>query len=203
VTTLAFLTSDAGDAVARSPMERAARAAGAEFELRDGWNVAVRYPGEEAWRGSGGFADVSHLRKVELHEGRGTPGTATRADGAWWCPMTPSRTLVIGDGAPVDDPAAVDVTTVFAAMTLVGPLAREVFARFTAIDLRPKVMPVGAFRPGSLARQPGFVLCEDADRYLFGFGWAVGEYMWTIVSDAAKRLGVVPIGADALVPSHA
>ena len=33
-----------GDAVARSPMERQAQAAGARFEVRDGWNVAASYP---------------------------------------------------------------------------------------------------------------------------------------------------------------
>ena len=34
-----------GAAVARSPMEGQALAAGARMELRDGWNVAVAYPG--------------------------------------------------------------------------------------------------------------------------------------------------------------
>ena len=39
----AFLSPTAAGAVARSPMERQARAAGARFEVRDGWNVAVAY----------------------------------------------------------------------------------------------------------------------------------------------------------------
>ena len=38
-----FLSVAASDAVARSPMERQARAAGARFELRDGWNIALSY----------------------------------------------------------------------------------------------------------------------------------------------------------------
>ena len=66
---LAFL-SPAGSrraaAVARSPMERKARAAGARFEVRDGWNVAVEYPGEDRARETVGWTDVSHLRKLEL-----------------------------------------------------------------------------------------------------------------------------------------
>ena len=33
--------------VARSPMERQAVAAGARLELRDGWNVAVAFSGED------------------------------------------------------------------------------------------------------------------------------------------------------------
>ena len=61
----AFLTASATDAVARSPMERQARAAGARFEVRDGWNVAVGYPKEAAALETFAFADASHLRKYE------------------------------------------------------------------------------------------------------------------------------------------
>jgi hypothetical protein len=53
-------------------------------------------------------------------------------------------------------------------------------------------MPVGAFRPGSVARTPGYVLREDDERFLMLFGWALGEYMWTVVADAAGSLGGVP-----------
>ena len=55
-----FLETAAAEVVARSPMERQARAAGARFEVRDGWNVAVSYPGES--RDAVGFADASHTR---------------------------------------------------------------------------------------------------------------------------------------------
>ena len=58
-------TARGADVVARSPMERQARAAGARFEVRDGWNVAVSYPGESL--DAVGFADASHTRKYELH----------------------------------------------------------------------------------------------------------------------------------------
>jgi heterotetrameric sarcosine oxidase gamma subunit len=178
--------------LARSPMERAARAAGARFEERDGWNVAIA-----ADDGRCSWTDVSHLGKLEVH---GSPpvelelGTAVRDDDTWWCPLTRDRTLVI---CPTSETAAlrgrlehvVEVTTVYAALAISGPLAREVFARFCAIDLRPAVMPVGAFRPGSVARTPGMVLREAEDRYLMLFGAALGEYMWTVVADAAEGAG--------------
>ena len=48
-------------------------------------------------------------------------------------------------------------------------------------------MPVGAFRPGSVARTPGYVLREDDERFLMLFGWALGEYVWTVVADAARE----------------
>ena len=52
-------------------MEQSARAAGAVFEIRDGWNVAVGYgtgadQEAEACRRTAGWADVSPLGKLEL-----------------------------------------------------------------------------------------------------------------------------------------
>jgi glycine cleavage system aminomethyltransferase T len=204
---VSFVSVDALGAIARSPMERCARAAQARFERRDGWNVAVSYPVAPA---PTGWADVSHLGKLEVHEHSLGLGTATRSDGAWWCPLTERRALVLCQPARLGELKArlggsgfVDVTSVFAAITLVGPRAREVFARFCALDLRDAVTPVGSFRPGSIARQPGMLLREAEQRYLFLFGWAIGEYMWTVVEDAARHLGARPIGVDALVPLEA
>jgi hypothetical protein len=189
---LAFLGTDGADtqAVARSPMEGKAKAAGARFEVRDGWNVAVEYasaPRETGW------ADVSHLRKLEL-QGDDVPGElgeAKREGDAWICQLTPTRALLLGGdhAAPAD---AVDVTTCFAALTIFGPQAREVIARFCALDLRPQVAPPGSFRPGSIARQPGMIWVQAPERFLLLFGWAVGEYMWTVVDDAARHLGGAP-----------
>jgi len=153
-----------------------------------------------------GWADVSHLGKLELQaspeamraivaDAAGGAslelGRATRAGNVWWLPLTPSRTLVVCEAADApglkrrlteaaaDSPghtSVADVTSVFAALTLVGPLAREVFARFCAIDLRPAVTPVGALRPGSIARQPGLIVHEEENRFLFLFGSLVA--MW-------------------------
>jgi glycine cleavage system aminomethyltransferase T len=187
--------------IARSPMEGLARAAGARFEVRDGWNVAVAFPGPAS--GEVGWADVSHLPKLELQGTSETItslsfGTAVRQDDAWWCRLTETRALVIGERPGVDGVDVTDVTCNFAALTIVGPLARETFARFCALDLRPHVTPVGALRPGSIGRQPAILVREDEDRYLFLFGWATGEYMWSVVADAGEHLGGGPIGVDAL-----
>jgi glycine cleavage system aminomethyltransferase T len=192
VSALDFLRP-AGEAVARSPMERLALAAGARFEVRDGWNVAVAYDGESR-DAPVRWADVSHLPKIEVHGPHGHElGQAVRTNAGWRCPITRDRMLVIGDR----DADGIDLTSSLAALTISGPLAREVFARFCALDLRPQSLPVGGFRPGSVARTPGYVLREDDDRFLMLFGWALGEYMWTVVADAASPLGGKPEVAHA------
>jgi heterotetrameric sarcosine oxidase gamma subunit len=218
--------------VARSPMEHAARAAGGRFETRDGWNVAVGYASleqeREACRRAAGWADVSHLGKLEIHasaddlaaivaDAAGDAalelGSATRAADAWWLPLTHERALVVCEASAVAglrerlEAAAgnasrpvtiVDATSKYAALTLVGPLAREVFARFSAIDLRPQVLPVAGFRPGSIARSPGLLVREGDDRFLLMIGWALGQYLWQTVADAGRHLGGAPVGLEAL-----
>ena len=192
---LAFVSPVAENGVvARSPMERLVRAAGAQFEVRDGWNVALRFAGAAAGAAVA-WADVSHLPKWEVQSGAEL-GTARREGEAWWCGLTPQRSLVLGAAeAPAN---ALDVTCTYAALTILGPLARETIARFCALDLRPDQAPPHSFRPGSIARQPGMILVEAPDRFLLLFGWAVAEYMWTVVADAAEHLGGAPIGIEAL-----
>jgi heterotetrameric sarcosine oxidase gamma subunit len=127
--------------------------------------------------------------------------------------VTPSRVLVLGAPEHADrirDTVAdaadgaratvtmTDVTSGLAALTLGGPGARELLARFCAIDARPAVMPIGAFRPGSVARTSGYVLREDDERLLVLVGWALGHYLWTVVADAAEHLGGGPVGVEAL-----
>jgi glycine cleavage system aminomethyltransferase T len=205
---LEFLSTSLS-APARSPMERQAEAAGATFELRDGWMLATGYRHDEEapLQTSVAFADSTHLGKLELHERHDLePGVAERRDGAWWCPVTPRRALVICQ--PAELPAlrerlgsrALDVTSSYAALTIAGPLSRELFARFCALDLRAASAPPRAFRPGSVARTPGYVLRENGDRFLVLFGFALGEYMWETVADAGAHLGGGPVGVDALAP---
>jgi heterotetrameric sarcosine oxidase gamma subunit len=229
VSALAFL-SPGPEALARSPMEREARAAGAQVERHGNWNLTVSF-GDTAAEGERcrravGFADRSHLGKLELQaapaelaaisDGASLElGRAKRADGAWWCPYTAERAIVLcepEETAPlharlseaaagaVGPVSVIDVTAVYAALTLAGPLARELFARFSAIDLRDSATPVRGFRPGSVARVPGAILREGEERWLMLFGAALGRYLWTVTDDAARHLGGGPVGSEALGP---
>jgi heterotetrameric sarcosine oxidase gamma subunit len=95
-------------------------------------------------------------------------------------------------------PRVCDVTATFAALTIAGPAARDAFAQFCALDLREGALAVGGFRPGSIARTPGFLLREGADRFLFLTGAGYAEYVWETVAAAVTILGGRPVGAAAL-----
>jgi heterotetrameric sarcosine oxidase gamma subunit len=175
-----------------------------------------------------GWVDVSHLGKIEIQaaaddlaamisaaSGAATMelASATRAGDSWFLPLSPTRALVVCPSgrlaelldaleqaaASTGAPATVtDVTSVFGALILAGPRVRDVFARFCAIDLRASVTPVLGLRPGSVARQPGILVREATDRFLYLFGAAVSHYVWTVVDDAARPFGGAPAGVDAL-----
>jgi heterotetrameric sarcosine oxidase gamma subunit len=214
--TLGFLSPavQGGSPPAKSPIAGAAVRTGARLEVRNGWEVPVSFGDDAAEKRATlqtvGFADASWLSKTQLDgpaealdgcAGELSLGTAGLHAGAWWCRLTPTRALVLG-APPAAESAAgaqlLDVTAQYCALRIAGPLCRDVMARFCALDLRPAVAPVAALRPGSVARTPGLVVVEEADQLLVLVGAALGEYFWTVVNDAATRLGGRPVGSDVL-----
>jgi heterotetrameric sarcosine oxidase gamma subunit len=214
---LDFLSPRPGAAApARSPIADAALAAGATLAVRDGWEVVDSFgdPVAEAaaCRESVGFADRSEIGKLELQFPAAkapafAPGTAVPTENGWHCPVRPTRHLLLAVDGPksadmerfsAHQPRVCDVTAAYAAMTIAGPRAREAFAQFCALDLREGSLPVGGFRPGSVARTPGFVLRESPERFLLLVGAAYAQYLWETVAAAATNLGGRPVGAGAL-----
>lgn len=210
---ITVVTAD-GAPAPESPMATVARNAGAILEVRNGWLVPATFADESDQRRAlaetVGFGDASAMPKTELRTRTGSVlalepglslGAATALSGAWWCPLTPTRALVLGARPPVGSATPVtslDVTTQFCALRLSGPLSRRLLASFCALDLREAVAPVGALRPGSVARTPGLVIVEGPQRLLVLVGAALAEYLWTVVADAAERLGGRPVGSDLL-----
>ena len=142
-------------------------------------------------------------------------GEAVFAGGAWWCTVKPDRVLAItspGDTASLrgrlESAAAArneltsvtDLTSTLTTFSVSGPLARDTFARITALDLREREFPLRGFLPGSIGRVPGLLLRQGPDSFLHTFGAASAQYMWESVIDAAEELGGRPVGIDALGP---
>ena len=194
---LEFLSPDAATSegafapLARSPLAHPAQVAGAICESRDGWEVAASFGDpaaeRELARAAVGFADLSHLGKLEVQargdarrdlrrqrrragarpghpRGRRLVGAADRRAGAGDLRALAARAAA--GGARTNANAApgagvLDLTAAYGALTLLGPMARETFARFSAIDLRPAVTPVEGCgrarwraRPGSSSAKP-------------------------------------------------
>ncbi len=143
------------------------------------------------------------------------PGQAAQAaDRTWWCPIsagkvlavtTPQSTAAVRDAlesAAAGRPGFVSVlelTTSLSSNVVVGPLARETFARATALDLRPQGFAEAAFAPVSVARVPGMILrLRGDDRFLHLFGAGYANYVWTVFTDAAEQLGGRAVGTEAL-----
>lgn len=180
-----------------------------------------------ATRDSVGVADLSFMGKLELQadpgvvpsivaeltgDGAVAAGTAKLHDEVWWCAMTLGRVLAISppertaelreqlEAAASASPFAsvIEMTAAYGSNALVGPLARETFARTMALDLRPDHFAEGAFAPVSVARTPGMVLRQGPDLFLHLFGAGFAQYVWTVFVDAARHLGGRAVGTTAL-----
>lgn len=183
---LDFLSLDAVDSdsrfrpLARSPMERRLRDAGAEFAERDGWLVAVRVPGEERHRLA--IRDLTHLHRVhETEDGilvRLRPGEGRE----------PVTLGIVWNGVRRPSEDTLDLSAGYAAIGIDGPGARTVLQRMTELDLRdlPKV--------GAVAHTRACVLEDGAESYRLVFEQEYGHYLWEVVVDAAEPLGGGPVG---------
>lgn len=189
----------------RTPMERAHLAAGAVLREQDGWRVAV-YDQDEAdlW-----IADLSHLGKLDVRAGSGEldeltghlqPGRSREDDGVWTMRLTAGRAMVICPFARVSElrrrigPAAIDVTSNWAAVAVGGERRRDVLARSSGLDVREKRFAAGGCMAGSVMRV-STILLNRGDSFLMLVGWEFGEYFWESIADAGVNLGIVPVSA--------
>ena len=208
--------------------------AGAVFVPRNGALVAAHFGSAAAelavCRHGVGVTDRSDLGTLEL---RGTPaavadvtervtgvrprpGTAHHSAGAWWCPITDHRLLILAEPAPAADLAVVvataarstpgasliDLSGDYAAIGLVGPRA-ALLARDSRLLPRDAAARPG---PGTLVAaagtfdglRPALLLCEDAERLLVHVPAAHGPDAWTQLIAAGRMHGASCVGRDAL-----
>ena len=174
--------------VARSPLERLYRAAGATFEERDRWLVATAVPREADRLRHVGIADLSHLGKLDV---RPAPPDVV---GATTYRLTPRRALGLFPTearARVENglPPAVDVTAAYAVLGVTGPEARALLGRLTHLH----DFPCG----GEVAHVTAHVL-PSGDGYRLVVAQELGLYLAEVALESAEALGGGLVGVDVL-----
>jgi heterotetrameric sarcosine oxidase gamma subunit len=187
-----------------------------------GWRVVESFgdPVREAAqaREAAGLQDVSSMGKFDL---QGTDIGDLLADAGRWdgvaavLRLKPGCALVLTEATDESRvqqvlratlaraPGCAHLTVVtsgLSAYRLVGPRAREVLSRVTALDVRPDRFGVGACAQGELARVHATIHRADwgdFPGYVLLVGRDVGEYVWTAMQAAGSTLGLTPFGRAA------
>ena len=213
--------------VKRTPLYRTALALGATMTDHAGWQVAAHFrsPDEEARQVQAGvgLADASWLGKLAVRctRGQGLDPAEWQIAGATVWPLAQNDLLVTCE--PPDTPAVLealqdraasameptnspslsvtDVTSVYAALLLVGPHSRAVLQRLTALDLSDPALPDMACARTGLAHVHTTILRQDlgpVPTYWLLVGWEYGAYVWDAVLHAGESSAIAPIGLEAL-----
>ena len=175
-----------------------------------------------------GLADASWLGKLEV-PGRGLDPAGWETAGATVWPLAAGDVLVTCE--PPDTPAVLqalqdravplslgerpgegsntapsslyvtNVTSVYAALLLVGPHSHAVLQRLTALDVSDPALPDLACARTGLAHVHATILRQDlgpVPAYWLLVGWEYGAYVWDAVLHAGESFGIAPIGLEAL-----
>jgi hypothetical protein len=186
----------------RTPMERSHLAAGATLEDVDGWRVAAYAPADD--EAAATVTDISHLGKLDLRGSAGeldtltgglAPGAAREDDGVWTLRLTPTHGYVLCPFPRVNalrdriGRAALDATSVYAAVALGGERRRDVFNRSSGLDVRESRFGADRCMAGSVMRVPTLVLNRSDDLVML-VAWEYGEYFWDAILDAGATMGI-------------
>jgi sarcosine oxidase gamma subunit len=190
--------------IARGPLIELHRRGGASIAVRDGWEIAARYPKEPA-AGANRLIDRSHRATCEIN------GPETGAELAKLCGtdvalrkvhvdtgweayrLTPSRAILFG---VAQLPAgALDVTGGWASLALYGPDAERILNKITAVDLRERTLPTGTCCQGPIFGV-NTLFGRFTDRFELHVCSDSAEFFWEVVMDAGSEFGLAPAGAD-------
>ena len=95
----------------------------------------------------------------------------------------------------------VDVTSVLAAVRIMGPNAHAVLAGVTDLDLAPPYFADFSCAQGMVAEIHGTIMRRDVGglvAYEVYFGRDYGDHMWESVMDAGERHGLAAFGLEAM-----
>lgn len=211
-------------AIKRTPIEAAARAAGATLAVEAGWLRATGYPHtgrgdlqlvDETGRGLiliQGRAGGGVLAGLDLAEPSAT-GAGQRAGDLAVYRLRPDQLLLLtppGDEAMAlaalsaaagagDEPITVtDLTHGRAVLRLSGAAAAELLSRLCALDFHPAQFPDGAARQTSLAKTAQLIIRDDEGQtpaYTLIGARSLGAYLWGALLEAGRDLGLRPAGS--------
>ena len=199
---------------------------GAVIAEEAGWQVVQRYGDVEgelkAVTLSAGVCDISgrsavRIKSTRLDEvlgGRAPAiGSVLRDGNSVIARLTSEEALAIGPPSAEGSSHAgiaeranprryvIDVTSGLAGLKIAGPLAREVLAALTDIDLREGSMPDGSCAQAGFAQVHGTLLRLDIGgtaAYELYVAREYGLYVWEAVIESLGHGKVVPFGAETL-----
>lgn len=173
-----------GDGVTlRSALHHRFAAAGATFERRGAWEVPVAVPDEAARLERVGFADASHLTKLELRGGPVPPDEPDRAV----LTVAPGRWIVLG-GAVSGRPA-LDMTGAWSLLAIAGPESSRLLRRLGPVAEVPGAGPIAGV-PGRVLRRRDVLWVMTASEF--------AQHLFDACADLCAPLGGGPVGLDAV-----
>jgi glycine cleavage system aminomethyltransferase T len=139
----------------RSALYTLHRRAGATFADYSGWELPAFFVSSEQEarqiRETAGLADMSHLSKSDFIREPQQPSWGLGAN----------HYLSMTGPSPDTSSSGIDVTSVYAALRLVGPKARDVMGKLTSLNLSEAVLSDKRSAQASLAHVPAIFLRED------------------------------------------
>jgi glycine cleavage system aminomethyltransferase T len=170
----------------QSGLHRCHLEARANMKTFFGWQLPAWYrdPSSELEevRVSVGISDASYLTKLDL---RGAVGGFSPPARLW--KLSPAHALVTSP-LPIDFVASssvTDVTSVYSAILLAGPMSRQVLQKLSTLNVGDAAMPEGVARQTRLAhvnaiilRSEGFLILNTRD---------VAEHVWEALLHAGAR----------------
>ena len=204
-----------------SALYRVHQELGAQWVEVDAWRVPASFadPTQEAERvaQSVGLQDVSFLLKWDI-QGREAEEFLTGfhlKERVAVLRLRPDRFLILATPAQRWELTATlqehvgqskgcvhltELTSALSALSLVGPQAREVLAKLTSVDLRPRSFPDGSHAETGLANIHAVIYREDwgsLPAFVLLLSRDLGEYGWDVIRTAGRSVGLVPFGVAA------
>ena len=97
---------------------------------------------------------------------------------------------------------AIDITSAFAGISIIGPATLGLMSRITELDTSPRSLPDLTCVQSRFGEIQAFLLRRDAQGipiYQLYFSREFGEYLWEVLIQTAHELGGGPVGTQALL----